>query len=70
MSAPHKLPDGSWSDGVGRGRPIAEAPRYSGGVQRACVFGSSGEWWTDVDHSYYPTHAEAIAIADKLARQS
>lgn len=74
-TGPFKLKDGSWSDGVGRGRPIRDAPRYSTvtnpGYRRQCVWKhESAHWVVDIPSSMdkIATHAEAIAYADKVAR--
>jgi hypothetical protein len=77
MSAPRKLPNGSWSDGVNRRYPLTTlqfwvANPFRVHVQRDDEMGVWRIFGRKVPgiHSLGPikTHAEAIAIADKVAR--
>ena len=72
-TGPYRLADGAWSDGVGREYEIAA---YRFGVlnpTRMSVNFDDGEGvfavWKGRDPvREFPTHAEAIAYADRMAR--
>lgn len=71
-TGPSRLPSGAWSDGVNRDDAISECWRYSGDVERICVFKWSDEWHVDGggDFSTFPTHVDALAHADSLALEN
>jgi len=71
---PYRLADGTWSDGVDRSQPMRER---EANVGRWEVWRNAFDGWVvDFDsgkirgsaQEEFPTHAEAIAYADKQAR--
>ena len=68
---PFRLADGGWSDGVDRDDLIREAYRtYENGTVRWAVVKYYDEWHAGqlTGTRTFPTHAEAIAYADRAAR--
>lgn len=70
-TGPYRLADGTWSDGVDRRLRLTDR----GAPGRWEVWQDSwGDWiaWLNTDGNIesfeFPTHAEAIAYADNLAR--
>lgn len=80
-TGPYRLTDGTWSDGVDRTRRLSSSEFGEENPQRLGIFRPSfidGEWiargdvWVIVrglkSVEWFPTHAEAIAYADRMAR--
>jgi len=75
-TGPYRLADGTWSDGVDRSVPMGDREV---GLKRWEVWryrGGTDEWGAGFDpddeggmnEKYFPTHAEAITYADRMAR--
>jgi len=78
-TGPYRLADGTWSDGVDRSERISAYERGIANPNRVRVViqtSTSGDWYPNavvLKGIYplawdFPTHAEAIAYADKQAR--
>lgn len=73
-TGPYRLADGTWSDGVDRGEPLSVWTLPNGRWQ---VYQCESGYWEAYAESdgqqldeirSFPTHAEAIAYADRTAR--
>lgn len=75
--APYRLADGTWSDGVDRRLPLSERAMNLGRWEVTRSDWEDAGWFAQFkEHSEmigchereFPTHAEAVAYADKQAR--
>jgi len=73
-TGPYRLADGTWSDGVDRHKRISYQTGYECDQSRMFVwwFAYGGKWVAERAEPFFdeefPTHAEAIAYADRMAR--
>lgn len=78
-TGPYRLADGTWSDGVDRTSKIKlhkfhiDNPSRSIVIQTWDQLPDGGYEWVAIESKYgepeyFPTHAEAIAYADRMAR--